>query len=494
MNRRDFLAVCATASLSALVPRLAAQPPRPRPNVLFIAVDDLRPELNCYGRTHIVSPNLDRLAATGLLFTRTYCQQAVCAPSRTSLLTGLRPDSTQVYDLVTHFRDTVPEVVTLPEHFKNHGYFSTGIGKIYHGGRLNDERSWSEPYLRIDGARGYVEEESIAYVRQRQETIRQAPPAARARMRAYSFPFEAGDVPDNAYTDGRMTEIAEETLERLAGQDQPFFFAVGYYKPHLPFNCPKRFWDLYDPDSISLADNPFAPDGAPSIALHNFGELRNYRDVPRGNEPLSNELMHSLIHGYYACVSYIDHCIGRLLDKLEELGRDRDTLIIVWGDHGFHLGDHGLWCKHSNFENATWVPMLLRVPGAASAGTPCHALTEFVDIYPSLCELAGLPLPPHLEGTSFAPLVENPRRPWKRAAFSQYPRGGTIMGYSMRTERYRYTEWIRQGGATEAVELYDYDTDPQGNVNLAVRPEHANLVARLGALLHEGWRAARPPA
>ncbi|MDX9982132.1 MAG: sulfatase [Lentisphaeria bacterium] len=493
MNRRDFLAAAATASLTALVPRLPAQTARPRPNVLFIAVDDLRPELNCYGRTHIVSPNLDALAATGLMFTHAYCQQAVCSPSRTSLLTGLRPDSTRVYDLETHFRKNVPEVTTLPEHFKNQGYFVTGIGKLFHGG-LNDEQSWSEPYLRIDGGKGYVEEDNLAFVRQRQEAIRQAPAAGRSRMRAYSFPFEAGDVPDNAYNDGRMTEIAETTLERLTGQDQPFFFAVGYLKPHLPFNCPKRFWDLYDPASISMADNPFAPEGAPPIALHTSGELRAYREVPPGSAPIPDDLARKLIHGYYACVSYTDHNIGRLLKKLAELGRDRDTLVVVWGDHGWHLGDHGLWCKHTNFETATRVPMFLRVPGAASAGTPCHALTEFVDIYPTLCELAGLPLPPHLEGTSFAPLVENPQRPWKRAAFSQYPRGGDVMGYSMRTERHRYTEWIRRSGTTEAIELYDHETDPQENTNLAVRPEHAELVARLGTLLHEGWRAARPPA
>ena len=495
MNRREFLTAAAVAaSLPALSRRLSGQIAGKRPNVLFIAVDDLRPELSCYGRTQIVSPNLDQLAATGMRFAHAYCQQAVCSPSRTSLLTGMRPDSTQVYDLETHFRNTIPAVVTLPEHFKANGYFVTGIGKIFHGS-LNDARSWSEPYLKIDGGKGYVEEDNINWVRSLVEA-RKAKGAARPDYAAYSFPYEAADVPDNAYTDGRMAEIAEATLERLSAQKQPFFFAAGFLKPHLPFNCPKRYWDLYDPATISLADHPFAPEGCPPIALHNSSELRTYRDVPAGSAPIPDELARRLIHGYQACTSFTDHNIGRLLKKLTALGRDRDTLVIVWGDHGWHLGDHGLWCKHTNFEYATRAPLLLRVPGAATAGAACAALTEFVDIYPTLCDLAGLPLPPHLEGSSLAPLVETPGRRWKRAAFSQYPRGSglSIMGYSMRTERYRYTEWIRQGGALEAVELYDYPSDPRESVNLAVQPEQAALVARLGVMLHEGWRAARPPA
>jgi arylsulfatase A-like enzyme len=492
MTRREFLTTAAAVSLPALAGRLSGQPVGKRPNVLFIAVDDLRPELGCYGRTQVISPNLDQLAATGLRFMRSYCQQAVCSPSRTSLLTGMRPDSTQIYDLETHFRSTIPEVVTLPEHFKANGYFVTGIGKIFHGG-LNDDRSWSEPYLKVDGGKGYVEEDNIDWVSRIVET-RKANGTPRPGYAAYSFPYEAGDVPDHAYSDGRMTEIAEETLDRLSAQNQPFFLAAGFQKPHLPFNCPKRYWDLYDPAALSLASNPFAPEGCPPIALHNSSELRAYRGVPAGTAPIPADLARKLIHGYHACTSFTDHNIGRLLRRLEALGRDRDTLVIVWGDHGWHLGEHGLWCKHTNFEYATRAPLLLRVPGATTAGATCRALTEFVDIYPTLCDLAGLPLPPHLEGSSLAPLVQNPGRPWKRAAFSQYPRGATIMGYSMRTERQRYTEWIRQGGAIEATELYDYEADPNENVNLAVRPEHAELSARLGAMLHEGWRAARPSA
>jgi len=491
MKRREFMRLAAGACLSSLsLPVLAAREKK-RPNILFIAVDDLRPELNCYGRTQIISPHLDQLAETGMIFTRAYCQQAVCSPSRTSLLTGLRPDSTQVYDLETHFRDTVPEVITLPQQFKENGYFVTGMGKIYHG-HLNDAASWSEPYLQVDGGQWYVEEDNLNYVRDLIDQ-RKKKGVKRPGQRAYSYPYEAGDVPDEAYRDGAMTSLAEATLERLARKDQPFFLGVGYIKPHLPFNCPKRFWDLYKREDISLADNPFAPEGCPPLALHNSGELRAYRDVPPGNEPIPDDLAKTLIHGYYACTSYTDHNIGRLLAKLDELKLAEDTIVIVWGDHGWHLGDHGLWCKHTNFESATRVLMMIRVPGMKTAGTSCDALTEFVDIYPTLCDLAGLPLPPHLEGTSYAPLVEDPKQPWKRASFSQYPREGLrIMGYSMRAERYRYTEWIREGGKVEDIELYDHEKDPQENTNLAVLPAHAERVKALGQQLHEGWRAARP--
>jgi iduronate 2-sulfatase len=489
MNRREFLRNAAL-SLPLLSLGLPAQTARKRPNVLFIGVDDLRPELKCYGRSQTITPNLDELAATGMLFERTYCQQAVCSPSRTSLLTGLRPDSTQVYDLQTHFRDKVPDVVTLPEHFRNNGYFATGIGKMYHGG-LGDKRSWSEPYLKC-GGRGYVEEDNTNWVRKVVQE-RKAKGHRRPGYAAYSFPFEDADVPDTTYRDGAMAEAAEKHLERLAAMDKPFFFGVGFYKPHLPFNCPKRFWDLYRREDIDLADNPFAPKGCPPLALHNSGELRSYRGVPKGNEAIPDDLARELIHGYQACTSFTDYNIGRLLKKLKALGLERDTIVIVWGDHGWQLGDHGLWCKHTNFEVAARVPMILRVPGAATAGRTCMALTEFVDIYPSLCELVGIPLAPHLEGSSFAPLVGNPDRPWKRAAFSQYPRGSRIMGYSMRTDRYRYTEWIRRGGEVEARELYDHEKDPKENVNLAVQEDHAETVRKLGAMLHEGWRASRPP-
>ncbi len=460
-----------------------------RPNVLFIAVDDLKPELSCYGSSQIVSPNLDRLAASGMLFTRTYCQQAVCSPSRTSLMTGLRPDSAGVYNLTTHFRENVPDVVTLPQHFAQHGYATMGMGKIYHGG-LDDKASWNTPAPKVKGS-GYVSKEVRDYqAKRRKEGWAKGLRGSRLYNYTVGPPVEAGDVPDNAYRDGGLADAALAALGTLSKDERPFFLAVGFFKPHLPFNAPRRYWDMYNRADIALADNPDAPVGAPRIAMHTFGELRAYQGVPKKGA-IPDEQARELIHGYYACVSFVDAQIGRLLDELGRLGLRENTVLIVWGDHGWHLGDHGLWCKHSNFESAARVPMIVRAPGAASAGKACDALTEFVDIYPSLCDLAGLPVPRHVEGTSFAPLIRDPARPWKGAAFSQYPRGSR-MGYSMRTDRYRYTEWIHKRGKIEAVELYDHESDPQENRNLAVLSEHSALVKRLAAQLHAGWRAARP--
>jgi arylsulfatase A-like enzyme len=458
-------------------------------NVLFVAVDDLKPQLGCYGMSQMLSPNLDRLAAEGMLFTRTYCQQAVCSPSRTSLMTGLRPDSTQVYNLTTHFRENVPEVVTLPQHFARHGYVTMGMGKIYHGG-LDDQPSWTVPTPKF-GGRGYA---SQAVLDDQAERRREGYEKGIRGTALYNYsagpPVECAEVADNAYRDGALADAARAALKTLAAQNQPFFLAVGFYKPHLPFTAPKRYWDLYDREKISLASNPEAPEGAPAIAMHTFGELRAYQGIPKEGK-LEESQARELVHGYYACVSFVDAQIGKVLDELERLGLSDNTIVILWGDHGWHLGDHGLWCKHTNFESATHVPMIIRVPGTASAGQSCGALTEFVDIYPSLCDLAGIPTPPHVEGTSFAALIQDPNRDWKQAAFSQYPRG-SAMGYSMRTAGYRYTEWIRPGGIIEAVELYDHQNDPQENFNIAVRPQNGALLKQLGEQLHRGWRAARP--
>ncbi|OGV62151.1 MAG: iduronate sulfatase [Lentisphaerae bacterium RIFOXYB12_FULL_65_16] len=462
-------------------------------NVLFLAVDDLRPQTKAYGKPHMITPNLDAFAASGMLFSRAYCQQAVCSPSRTSLLTGLRPDSTQVYDLETHFRANVPDVVTLPQHFKDQGYHTVSMGKIYHGG-LDDPPSWNE-VVKVKRDVNYA----VEYALEENQAISRAG-HAKAKERGLkgtaaanlsrADPAESADVPDETYHDGALAQKAVETLQRV--KDKRFFMAVGFLKPHLPFNCPKKYWDLYDRAQVHLADNPFAPEGAPAVALHNSGELRAYAKIPKEG-PLDEATARWLVHGYYACTSFVDAQIGKVLAELQRLGLDKNTIVIVWGDHGWHLGDHGLWCKHTNFEVATRVLMMLRVPGQKNAGVDCDRLTEFVDIYPTLCDLTGLPLTPHLEGASFAPLLDEPKRAWKRAAFSQYPRGGDVMGYSMRTDRYRYTEWMRAWEKQPAaVELYDYQTDPLGNVNLAVKPEQADLVRKLSAMMDEGWRGAKP--
>lgn len=492
VNRRDFLFMLVNgAALSILRPTTSLarrrMGSRRKMNVLFIAVDDLRPQLGCYGQKQIISINIDSLAARGLVFERTYCQQAVCAPSRASLLSGARPDTTTIYDLSTPLRKAMPNIITLPEHFKNNGYETLSIGKIYH--HPNDDRQgWSaDPYRAgtfPEGAwkgRGYLTQKAITQM----EQYNKANPSMKGRGPA----FEAADVPDNAYPDGCNTDYAIKQLNRL--KDKPFFLAMGFYKPHLPFNAPKKYWDMYKPEEIKLADNPFIPKDAPSYATTNWGELRNYYGIPKKG-PCSDELARRLIHGYYACVSYIDAMLGRLLDELDKLKLRDNTVIILWGDHGWKLGEHAGWCKHTNFELDTRVPMILSVPGMKTAGQRTWALTEYVDIYPTLSEVCNLPAPGHLEGLSTAPLLRNPELPWKKAAFSQYPRG-KVMGYSMRTQRFRYTEWKdRKTGKVMARELYDHEKDPQENVNAVAQPEYEQDVQRLARMLKRGWHAAGP--
>jgi iduronate 2-sulfatase len=492
----------AAVLLSPLTTLRAADTHSPisKPNILFIAVDDLRPELGCYGKATIYSPNLDRLAAHGMVFNRAYCQQAVCSPSRSSLMTGTRPDTTKVWDLNTHFRTALPDVVTLGQHFKNQGWFVQGMGKIYHGG-FDDPPTWSVPW-QTPRAPTYSLKENIALTQRNLENEPDgdvAPANRRAARQAARSPrgpaFESADVPDSAYQDGKVADLAVATLRELSGKPEPFFLAVGFIKPHLPFVSPKKYWDLYDPAQIQLAPNPFRPTNAPSYAILPGGELRSYHGIPSNSIPPS--LARQLKHGYYAAVSYMDAQVGKLLDELQRLNLVRNTVVILWGDHGWKLGEHDAWCKHSNAENDVNAPLIVSVPGLKNAGTRTDALVEFVDIYPTLCELAGLPLPKHLEGTSFKPVLEDPQRPWKQTAFSQYPRssgGKPLMGYSMRTDRYRFTCWVQRNNhsVTDGLELYDHQTDPQENSNIAHVPSNVALVQKLTEQWRAGWGGAFP--
>lgn len=476
IDRRAFLAACAVAPWAAL-PATADAAQGAKPNILFIAVDDLRPELNCFGRTYIHSPNIDRIAKMGMAFERAYCQQAVCSPSRSSLMTGTRPDSTKVWDLVTHFRDAEPNVVTLPEHFKKNGYFVQGMGKIYHPG-FDDPQSWSTPW-QTPKAPTYAKVATPGVEDEDKPKAKTGPA------------FEAGDVADNFYKDGMVADLAVETLKSI-GKKAPFFLGVGFAKPHLPFVSPKKYWELYDPATIKLAPNPYHAEDSPEYALTNSNELRNYFGVPtKGAIP--GDLARQLKHGYFAAVSYTDAQIGKVLEELDRQGLTKNTIIVLWGDHGWKLGEHGEWAKHSNVENDTNAPLLMAAPGMKAAGKHSRALVEFVDIYPTLAELAGLPLPSHLEGWSFKPLLDNPSLPWKAAAFSQYPRGKR-MGYSMRTDRYRMTVWVQRDNhdQIEFTELYDHQQDPQENTNIANRPANAALVKQLMVQWKAGWRAAKP--
>jgi arylsulfatase A-like enzyme len=478
-----------------------------RPNVLFFAVDDLRPELGCYGFDYIKSPNLDRIAKAGLVFNRAYVQQAVCSPTRSSLMTGTRPDTTKVWDLETHFRTAIPNVVTLGQHFKNNGYFVQGMGKIYHGG-YDDAPTWSVPWQQ-PRALTYARPENIALTQRnvQAEPDGDAAPAKKGGKRAVKKAargprgpaFEAGDVPDNYYQDGKVADLAVETLRDISKKKEPFFLAVGFIKPHLPFVSPKKYWDLYDPAKIQLAPNPYRPKDAPEYAIQPGGELRNYHGIPPGNGSIPPDIARQLKHGYYAAISYMDAQVGRVLDELDRLGLAKNTIVVLWGDHGWKLGEHDAWCKHSNCENDTNGALLLSVPGMKHAGQKTNAIVEFVDIYPTLSELAGLPLPSHLEGISFKPVLDNPTRPWKQAAFSQYPRpagkaGMPLMGYAMRTERHRFVVWVGRNdhSKVDAIELYDHQTDPQENVNIANLPANAELVGKLMTQWRKGWQGAQP--
>jgi len=498
----NLFALCATACAYAA--------PSAKPNVLFIAVDDLRPELGCYGRDHIKSPNIDALARSGIVFERAYVQQAVCSPSRTSVMTGLRPDTTKVWDLVTSFRTAQPDTITLGQAFKNAGYFVQGMGKIYHG-KLNDEASWSVPWGTPKADTYALAENTSAGEPKAAGAPDGAAPAASTKKKskkasegedsegqskAKGAAFESADVPDNTYTDGKTAELAVTTLGDLAKKDQPFFLAVGFVKPHLPFVSPKKYWDLYDPATITLPENPFYPKDAPSYAIRKTnGEIYAYKGIPAKGEPFSPKLVRNLRHGYYAAVSYTDAQIGKVLAELDRLDLRKNTIVILWGDHGWKLGEHNAWCKHSASENDTNTPLILSAPRMKTPGIRTKALVEFVDIYPTLADLAGIPAPAYLDGTSAKPLLDNPDRPWKNAAYSQYPRSenGGLMGYSMRTDRYRFTVWVKTSDKTQvdATELYDHQLDPQENTNLANDPAHAAEVARLMVQWRAGWQGTR---
>jgi arylsulfatase A-like enzyme len=464
--------------LAAFTVAAYADEPSKRLNVLFIAVDDLRPELGCYGNTIIKSPNIDRLAKRGLQMNRAYCQQAVCSPSRASLLTGTRPDTTKVWDLSTHFRKALPDVVTLPQYFKNAGYFTQGMGKLYHHG-LDDLASWSVPSTNPK-----------APVMRELQT--EDPKATKGEKRGPAV--GKVDVPDDGLHDGELAGMAVAALRELKAKAQPFFLGVGFVRPHLPFISPSKYWDLYDRAKIPLAPNPFPQKDAPGFALvRGAAELRSYAGTPNIS-PLPDDFARELMHGYYAAVSYMDAQVGRVLDELEKLGLSDSTIVVLWGDHGWKLGEHQAWAKHSNVENDTRVPLLISAPAMKAAGRQSDALVELVDVYPTLAELAKLPLPAHLEGRSFAPLLDDPQKPWKAAAFSQYPRGTSKtgrMGYSMRTERYRFTQWVdaKDHMKVQAVELYDHQTDPQENTNVAAAPENAALIEKLKKQWTAGWRS-----
>lgn len=507
----------AMLSVAMMVPGLAAatEPaessgqssgqPASRPNVLLICVDDLKPALGCYGDALARTPNIDRLAKRAVQFERAYCNQAVCSPSRNSLLVGLRPQTLGIYDLETNFRHGRADAVTLPQYFKQHGYRTQSLGKVFHVGHGNqdDAASWSVPGWKPDAAAYVLPESRPGAARRAQRAGQNGADRAKQaanRKRAKGAAYEAADVPDNTYGDGAL---ADEAIKRLraaaempaAAESSPWFLAVGYVRPHLPFVSPQKYWDQFDRDRFELAKLQTPPSGAPSYAPQLGGELRNYLGMPKTGQ-LDAELQRTLIHGYYAAASYMDAQVGRVLDELERLGLADTTIVVFWGDHGWHLGDHGIWCKHTNYEQAARIPLLVAAPRAASsaaldtagaAGASTSALVESVDLFPTLCQLAGLPIPDGLDGRSFAGTLHDANAPARDYATHVYPRVGPnqqkLLGRAVRTARYRLVEWKAFGAAPETaeLELYDYTRDPLETENLAT--SQPTIVAELRSLL-----------
>ncbi len=484
--RSLIMLLLASAALHA-----ADAPAAKKPNILFIAVDDLKPLLGCYGVPWIKSPNIDRLAARGTVFTSSYCQVSFCAPSRMSVLTGLRPDSTGVHlnpdrasDLL---RSRLPDIVTLPQQFRNHGYITHPLHKVFDGRTVDaghDRASWTVPYGPWDMAPG---EKPAPGGYQDPATKARLAEAARQGQPASGPPTEACDIVDNAYHDGGLASTAANRIRKFAGQQQPFFLAVGFVKPHLPFIAPKKYWALYDRASLPLAPFQSLPAESPhDLAFYgNSGELRDYSDVPKTG-PIPEVQQRELIHGYAACVSYIDAQVGLLMRTLEECGIADSTIICLWGDNGYHLGEHGYWGKLTDYEDATRVPLIICDP-SVGRGVRTASLTELLDVYPTLCDLAGLPKPAHLEGKSLVPIMRNPNTRIHEAAISQMApvakRG--VMGWTLRTPRYRYIEWREAnvsdnervfGAKVLGLELYDYEKGPLERENLAGKPAYATVL------------------
>jgi iduronate 2-sulfatase len=463
-----------------------------RPNVLLILVDDLKPALGAYGDPIAKSPHIDRLARRGMVFERAYTNQAVCAPSRNALLTGLRPTSTGVYDLGTNFRRATPDAVTLPQWAMRQGYRTEALGKIFHVGHGNheDPASWSVPHWSTDVIAYALPGSRAPHGLTREEALFSNVPFARARQLPRGAAYEAADVPDDAYPDGRLAEEAIRRLRRAkAAPDRPFFLALGFVKPHLPFCAPKRYWDLYDRNTLPLPRRRTPPDGAPAYAPQFGGELRQYREIPE-HGALHDDLQRTLIHGYYAAMSYMDALVGRVLDELERLKLTDETIVVLWGDHGYHLGDHGIWNKHTNYEQATRIPLIISTPTMKLRGERSTTLVETVDLYPTIAELAGWAapvVPQSLDGISVAPLLDRRDASLRDAIFHAYPRNvpgrGALVGRAVRTSRYRLVEWKPPGAASDIaeIELYDYQRDPEETRNLA--PDEPSLVAKLRALL-----------
>lgn len=489
-----------------------AQVTQKQKNILFIAVDDLKPLINAYGENYMVTPNFDRLIKSGVMFENAEVQQAVCGPSRASVMTGTYPDRTKVWDLQTDFRESSPTLISMPEHLIVHGYNTVGIGKIYHKGSTSpghDGKSWTIPHSIPEnydpnyGAPSFSYYQDSATKAEHKRLMEEAAADGKkpGQQRNYALKklkpsTESADVSDEAYQDGIYAKKAIELMNQLYKEKKPFFLGVGFQRPHLPFVAPKKYWDLYKRNDIKLANQNLI-DGAPEYAYHTFGELRSHTDIDKDaklGQPLSEEKQRELIHGYMASVSYVDAQLGKLLDELERLKLTENTIIVLWGDHGYHLGDHTLWNKHSNFEQATRIPFIFSGPGVAK-GEKIKTPVELIDLFPTVFELAGVKKSNQTDGKSLVPLMDGNKKTTLKVDFalSQYPRkNGKIMGYSIRTERYRYTEWHGNNYCAaspydevniEGIELYDFVSDPNETKNHAKDSDKSAVIKDLQAKL-----------
>jgi arylsulfatase A-like enzyme len=487
-----FLLTATLALVSAQITATAAETAK-RPNVLFIAIDDMRPQLGCYGDPLAQTPNMDKLAAGGMVFRNAFCQQALCSPSRISLLSGRYPSTTQIFQIGPELRSTMPQIVTLPQHFKNNGYFTRSLGKVYHVG-IDDPDSWSVPPWHSKNPRyGPVGQKMVQEYVQKMKAEGKQPPKKGKGMAFYAGPaFESPEVDDEYLLDGDTTKNAIGALRELAAKpDQPFFLGVGFANPHVPWVAPKKYWDLFDESKFVLPDNPFTPRNAPVFAAKSGQDFHWYANVPP-EEKMTDAFKKECLHGYLAAISYVDAQVGRLLAEVDTLKLNDDTIVVLWGDHGYYMGEHGWWgSKHNNYEGATRAPLIVRVPGQKTAGQTTESLVEFVDIAPSLAQLCALPKENGFQGRSFVPLLEDPKATIHETALSFYPMGG-YMGNAMRTERYRYVEWIDKAGKIAARELYDHASDPKENTNVADAPENKPVIEKLGEQLHQIGRVASP--
>ena len=462
---KKLIIICVAFSISNI---LFAQ--KESPNVLIFYVDDLRAKLGCYGSKTAITPNIDKLAKEGVLFNKAYAQQAICAPSRMSTLTGLRPETLGIYSIFTPLRKIHKEVVTMPQLFKQNGYKTVSIGKVYHHSS-DDKKHWTHHFKKERNT--YVKPENIALMKRLKA----------AGVKPLKGPaYEDADVADEVYKDGRVAKNAIETLHKI--KDDNFLMFVGLSKPHLPFNAPKKYWDLFDKNDFEIPSKE-KPEGMYRLALSKWGELKGYYGIPKKGD-LDDELTRTLIHGYHASVSYIDAQVGKVMQALEDLDLRKNTMVIFMSDHGYKIGEYGTWCKHSNVEIDVKVPLIISRETSykrRKTNKTSDALVENVDIFPTLvalCNLKG----PKSDGKSILPVIDKPNKKWDKVATSVYARGKKIMGVTATDGKWRYTEW-RNSVTNEILqaELYEHKNSLLSYVNLSGNKKYKKVEQRMKKLL-----------